>query len=105
MSTVTVQTLGSDNISPYKPDFLTYLPLAPPVFLNAANQQKFPVIGHGTLVILVPHGAKETWLTLHNALHVPAISYTLVSIRALDAEGHHAHISSGSLELTLPQGE
>ena len=93
------------HISPYKPDFLTYSPLTPPVFLNAANQQKFPVIGHGMLAVLVPHGAEETRLNLHNALHAPAISYTLVSIRALDAEGYHAHIGGGSLELTSPQGE
>ena len=93
------------HISPYKPDFLTYLPLTPPVFLNAANQQKFPAIGHGMLSVLVPHGAKETWLTLHHALHVLAVSYTLVSIGALDVEGYHAHIGSSSLELTSLQGE
>ena len=90
------------HISPYKPDFLTYLPLAPPVFLNTANQQKFPVIRHGTLVVLVLHKAEKTQLTLHNALHAPAISYTLVSIRALNTEGYHAHIGGSSLELTSP---
>ena len=93
------------HISPYKPDFLTYSPLTPPVFLNTANQQKFPVIGHRMLVILVLHGAEKTQLTLHNALHAPAVSYTLVSIRTLDAEGYHAHIGGGSLKLTLLQGE
>ena len=96
---------ATQHISPYKPNFLTYLPLALPVFLNAANQQKFPAIGRGTLAILVPHGAEETRLTLHNALQAPAVSYTLVSIGALDAEGYHAHIGGGSLELTSPQGE
>ena len=29
----------TQHISPYKPNFLTYSPLTPPVFLNAANQQ------------------------------------------------------------------
>ena len=76
------------HISPYKHDFITYLPLTPPVFLNAANQQKFPAIGCGTLVIQVPLGDGESRLTLHSTLHVPAISYTLVSIGALDAEGY-----------------
>ena len=93
------------HISPYKHDFITYLPLAPPVFLNAANQQKFPAIGHGTLVIQVLLGDDESRLTLHSALHVPAVSYTLVSIGALDAEGYHAHIGGSSLDLTSPQGE
>ena len=50
-------------------------------------------------------GDDESRLTLHSALHTPAISYTLVSIGALDAEVYHAHIGGGSLELTSPQGE
>ena len=93
------------HISPYRHDFITYSPLAPPVFLNASNQQKFPAIGHGTLVVQVLLGDDESRLTLHSTLHVPAISYTLVSIGALDAEGYHAHIGGSSLELTSPQGE
>ena len=95
----------TQHISPYKHDFITYLPLTPPVFLNAANQQKFPAIGHGTLVIQVPLGDDESRLTLHSTLHAPAVSYTLVSIWALDAEGYHAHIGGSSLELTSPEGE
>ncbi len=43
------------HISPYKSDFTSYAPLSPPVFLNTANQQKFPAIGHGTLIVRVPN--------------------------------------------------
>ena len=93
------------HISPYKHDFITYLPLTPLIFLNAANQQKFPAIGHGTLVVQVPLGDDESRFTLHSALHMPAVSYTLVSIGALDMEGYHAHIGGSSLKLTSPQGE
>ena len=36
---------------------------------------------------------------------MPAISYTLVSLAALDKEGYHAHIGTGQLKLTSSQGE
>ena len=70
------------HISPYKTDFISYTPLALPVYLNAANQQRFPVIRHGTLVVHVLNGEEETQLTLHTALHAPTVSYTLVSLGA-----------------------
>ena len=92
------------HISPYKSDFTSYAPLAPPIFLNTANQQRFPAIGRGTLVVQVPNGGTESELTLHGALHAPAVSYTLVSIAALDEEGYHTHIGAGHLDLTSPQG-
>ncbi len=44
------------HISPYKSDFTAYSQLSPPVFLNTANQQQFPAVGTGTLVIQVPNG-------------------------------------------------
>jgi len=50
--------------------------------------------------VQVPNEGADTELTLHGALHVPAISYTLVS-----EKGYHTHISGSHLELTSPQGE
>ena len=47
----------------------------------------------------------ELELTLHGALHTPAISYTLVSIAALDEEGYYTHIGVGHMELMSPQDE
>src|SRR5258707_5931496 len=73
--------------------------------LNTANQQWFPAVQQGTLVVQVPNEAANTELTLDGALHVPAISYTLVSIAALDEKRYHAHISGSHLELTCPQCE
>src|SRR5258707_5258517 len=93
------------HISPYRSDFISYMPLMPPVFLNTANQQQFPAIGCGTLAIQVPNRDRETELTLHGALHAPGISYTLVSLATLDEEGYHAHIGVGHLKLIFPQGE
>ena len=93
------------HISPYRSNFISYIPLIPPVFLNTANQQQFPAIGHGTLAIQVPNGDRETELTLHGALHAPGISYTLVSLATLDEEGYHAHIGASHLKLISSQGE
>ena len=36
---------------------------------------------------------------------MPAVSYTLVSLGALDEEGYHTHIGARHLELTSPKGE
>ncbi len=96
---------ATHHISPYRSDFISYMPLTLPVFLNTANQQQFPAIGHGTLAIQVPNGDRETELTLHGALHVLGISYTLVSLATLDEEGYHAHISASHLKLISLQGE
>src|SRR5713226_2476063 len=96
---------ATHHISPYKSNFISYMPLMPPVFLNTANQQQFPAIGCGTLAIQVPNGDRETELTLHGVLHALGISYTLVSLATLDEEGYHAHIGAGHLKLISPQGE
>ena len=93
------------HILPYKSDFSNYSLLNPPVFLNAANQQKFPAIGVGDLAIQVPNGSTESTLTLANVLHMPAIGYTLVSLGALDKKGYCASISGGNLDLFMPGGE
>ena len=42
---------ASQHLSPYKADFSSYAPLSLPLYLNVANQIKFPVIGMGTLVV------------------------------------------------------
>jgi transposase InsO family protein len=93
------------HISPYKSDFTSYAPLSPPVYLNTANQQRFPAVGRGTLVVQVPNeDGTESELTLHGVLHAPAVGYTLVSIAALDQEGYHTHIGAGHMDLVSPQG-
>ena len=93
------------HISPYKSDFSNYSVLDPPVFLNAANQQKFPTIGVGSLAIQAPNGSVESTLTLANILHVPAVGYTLVSLSALDKKGYRASIGGRTLDLFAPGGE
>jgi hypothetical protein len=93
------------HISPYKADFTLYKTLSLPAYLNTANQQRFPAIGEGNLVIRVPNNGTKSVLTLRNALHAPAVAYTLVSIRALDEEGYATNIRSGCLEIVSPRGE
>ena len=53
----------------------------------------------------MPNGGTKMELTLHGALHTPAVSYTLVSLAMLNEEGYHAHIGGGHLKIILPQGE
>jgi transposase InsO family protein len=93
------------HISPYKSDFASYTTLDPPVYLNAANQQRFPAIGTGTLSIHAPNGAAPSILTLHDVLHAPAVGYTLVSIGTLDKKGYRTSIGGGTLELFSLRGE
>jgi hypothetical protein len=93
------------HISPYKPDFTSYSPLTPPMFLNTANQQRFPAVGMGTLAILVPNRRGETELLLKEALHALSVGYTLVSLGTLDEEGYRAQIGGGYLEIDSPCGE
>ena len=96
---------ASRHISPYKADFSSYTPLSQPQYLNAANQNRFPAIGMGTLVVRAPNNAHESELVLHNVLHAPSIGYTLVSLGALDEEGYTSHIAGGRLRITSPRGE
>jgi hypothetical protein len=93
------------HISPYKSDFASYTTLDPPVYLNAANQQRFPAIGTGTLTIRAPNSAASSTLTLHEVLHAPAVGYTLVSIGALDKRGYRTSIGGRTLKLFSPRGE
>jgi hypothetical protein len=93
------------HITSYRSDFTTYSPLTPPIFLNTANQQRFLAIRCGMLAIQVPNRDTEKEPVLHGMLHTPAVGCTLISVAALDEEGYHAHIGTGHLEFTLPQGE
>jgi hypothetical protein len=93
------------HISPYKDDFTTYSLLSPPVLLSTANQQRFQAIGAGALIINVPNEGGGTSLTLNNALHAPSVSYTLVSLGTLDAEGYAMKIGGGQLTTASPQGQ
>jgi hypothetical protein len=93
------------HISPYKADFTSYKALSPPAYLNTASQQHFPAIDEGNLVIQVPNNGTEHTLTLCNVLHVPTVTYTLVSIGALDEKGYATHIKGGCLEIISSCGE
>jgi len=96
---------ASRHISPYKADFISYTTLSPPLYLNAANQHKFPAIGMGMLIVKTPVNRRESILYLYDALYAPSVSYTLVSLGALDEEGFMSHIGDGHLRLTSLSGE
>ena len=96
---------ATHHISPYQSDFSTYVKLSQPVFLNAANQQRFPAIGVGSLIIHAPNSRSQSPITFHDVLHAPAVGYTLVSLSALDRKGYRAYLGSGHLELFAPEGK
>ena len=93
------------HTSLYKPDFISYAPLSPPVFLNTANQQRFLAIGTRTLTIWVPNLGTKSEPILHDALHTLSVAYTPMSLGALDQEGYHTNIGSGRLDIVSPEGE
>jgi len=93
------------HISPYKADFISFTPLSLPLYLNAANQHKFPTIGMGTLVVKAPIYGRKSVLTLYDALYMPSVGYTLVSLGALDEEGYTSHIGGRHLRLTSASRE
>jgi hypothetical protein len=93
------------HITPFRDDFISYSPLNPPTFLNTANQQRFPAIGTGTLAILIPCKGQSMKLLLRDVLHVPAVTYTLVSLGILDEEGYKIQIGGGHLSIRSPSGE
>ena len=59
----------------------------------------------GTLTIRVPNLGTESELALRDALHAPSVTYTLVTLGALDQEGYHANIGSGRLDIVSAKGE
>ncbi len=93
------------HISPYKSNFALYTVLDPPVYLNTANQQRFPAVGMGTLAIHAPNGGTTSPITLTDVLHMPAIGYTLVSLGALDKKGYRTSIGGRNLKLFTLGGE
>ena len=94
------------HISSHKADFTSYTTLSPPLYINAANKNKFPAIGTGTLIVKVPANGGKSDLILHNVLYVPSVCYTLVSLGTLDkVEGYTFHIGGSCLQIFSPQGE
>ena len=67
---------------------MSYMPLSTPLYFNAASQHKFSAIGMGTLIIQMLNHGRESTLTLICTLYAPAITYTLISLGALDKEGY-----------------
>ena len=101
-----VYDLGSScHISPYKDNFTLYTPLSTLLYFNTASQHKFPAISTGTLVVHMLNSSRKSSLALLCALYAPQVSYTLVSLGALDKEGFMTLIGNGHLHITSPCGD
>jgi gag-polypeptide of LTR copia-type/Pol polyprotein, beta-barrel domain/GAG-pre-integrase domain len=97
-------TGATRHISPYKADFSSYTTLSPPVYLKSADKNNsFPAIGMGTLIVKTSINGRESKLTLQNALHAPAVGFTLVSLGTLDEEGYRYFVENGHLHLLTPR--
>ena len=55
--------------------FATYTTLDPPVYLSAANGQRFPTVSTGIFTRELNVAASPT-IALHEVLHAPAVGYT-----------------------------
>ena len=66
---------ASHHISPYKDDFMLYMPLSTPLYFNATSQHKFPAIGMGTLIVQTLNHGHESLLTLLRTLYVPSVVF------------------------------
>ena len=97
---------ASQHISSHKADFTSYTTLSPPLYINTANKNKFPAIRMGTLIVKVPANRGKSDLVLHNALYVPSVCYTLVSLGTLNKmEGYTFCIGGSHLQIFSPQGK
>ena len=66
-------------MSPFRKQFVTYQKIdARPI--TAANNKVFHAVGMGDIQIEVPNGATSSKVLLKNALHVPDLCLTVVSI-------------------------
>jgi hypothetical protein len=90
---------ASHHISPFQHCFITYQPITPRP-ISAADNRVFYTIGTGTLQIEVLNGpSKVTLILLWEALHVPDISATVVSIGRIAKAGYTILFDSGTCKI------
>ena len=93
------------HISPYHNDFKTYLMLDPPQYLHAANKQQFPAVGTRQIYISMLNEHGTSGLMLDDILYAPSVTYTLVSLRMLDAQGYCIEIRGRHMDIFSPKQE
>ena len=93
------------HIFPFRSNFKSYSPIIPPILLNTANQQRFQAIRSGSMAIQIPNRDAESEVLLRGALYAPTVTYTLVSLGILDAEGYHMIVGGGMLTISNPYGQ
>lgn len=97
---------ASRHMSPYLEDFVNYTPLQPgKLAVSLADDTVLPAAGHGTLRIKIPNGQGNTTTTLSNALHVPGLQATLVSLSQLEENGNSWQGKSGTLYIRDANGQ
>lgn len=82
-----VDSGASYTITPLRHVFKEYFPVKGD-FVTAANNQRMEVVGRGTVEINVKNGQHGYRLELKDVRHVPGLSTSLISVRALAASGY-----------------
>jgi hypothetical protein len=80
---------ASRHMSPYRYQFLNYVPIMPKS-ITAADKRYFQAIGKGDMRIRVPNGKETTWILLKDVLYCPDMGLTLVSVSRAAAAGYPA---------------
>ncbi len=90
---------ASHHISPFRHHFVTYQPITPRP-ISAADNQVFYAIGTGMLQIEVPNGpALVMPILLWEALHVPDIGATVISIGRITKARYTVLFDSGTCKI------
>ena len=79
--------------------------LDPPQYLHAANKQQFPAVGTGQIHVSMQNGHGTLGLMLNDILYAPSVTYTLVSLRMLNAQGYCIEIGGRHMDIFSPEQE
>jgi hypothetical protein len=85
-------------MSPFRDMFVNFVHTRP-VNIKCANNRSFAALGYSDIVTTMPNGERETRVTLKNALYAPSMSFTLVSIAAIEMAEHKALFWNGACHI------
>ncbi len=67
--------------------FLSYAPVAGSQYVELGDNKKVEIVGQGTVRIQLKVKGKQSTCNLHNAMHVPDLGYSLLSVPSMDKNG------------------
>ena len=73
--------------------------------ITTADGRQLKAIGMGDLEVEMPNGLKSTTMTFKNAIHVPQMAFTLISISRLDKAGYQITFKKGMCTILNQKGQ